>query len=658
MTVATERRRAQARIELPFDWYQVVLGLLVVLQAVWLGLLAQRGWFYGDDLSYQAAATGQPLSWSYLSVPVNDHFVPGLRLAFWMLNRFVGLDYGVTILARVLLQVAATLLMYRLIVLLVGRRPGALLVLGWYAFGTLLLPGSVWLTTSVDLMTAQVLVILAIDLHLRYAARGRLRAAAGCALCLLAATSFWELSALTGLLLPILSLGLVHTGTPLQRLRAGLRRWPGWLIMAAALLVWLVLFLTGPYGGAGHSLSPAAAWKVLRIGWLDAVVPALFGGPWRWFYTAEVYFPLADPPLVLAVLAQLGLLVVVAIGWRRTGRRALLAWSLPVLTFVLSTVVVAYGRFQVFGDLTARSFNYAFPLAVPAALAVALSLLPSDPAQLVARAGGGPARSDDAASAKETALAKEAAGSAEDAGPGPEPGTTGRFPVGGARRRTLLLAAGTVLLLVSSLVSYLSFGHRWSQNPAKGYVNTLQASVRAAGPNVNLWDTRVPTSVLAFVSDANHVSDVLALAGVPARFDDPATEPLLVRPDGRLSPAGLYPVAAGVQRPRTPCTALVRGRGSWTIPLSARPGANEYFVKISYYQQQSSALYLTIRDSSGRVIAPVAGERTLFANPLANLYLRLPLAAPRTLLVRSDSLDANVCIGAVVVGFPVALAAK
>jgi hypothetical protein len=507
----------------------------------------------------------------------------------------------------------------------------------------LLFPGSVWLTTSVDLMTAQVLVILAIDLHLRYAATARVRAALGSALCLLGAVSFWELSAITALLLPILSFGVVHSGTAGQRIRATLRRWPGWLMLAAALGSWLVLFLAGPYGGSAHSFGSAAAWKVLKVGWLDSLVPALFGGPWRWFYTGDVYFPIADPPLVLVIAAQCALAVALLIGIRRSGRGVLVAWSLPLLTFLASTLLVAFGRYQVFGDLTARSFNYAFPLAVPVALAAALSFLPSQPADLVSRA----ARTGRSAAADVRETSSSVDGAAG----------TGGWRLGNRRQRVVFCACAA-LLVVSSLVSYLTFGYRWSRNPSERYVGTLQASVRAAGPNVNLWDVRVPSSVLAFTSDANHVSDVLALGHVPARFDDPASEPLLVRPDGTLAPAGLYPVATGVQRAGTPCTALVKGVGSWTIPLSHQPGSNEYFVQISYFQQKPATLYLSARDKAGRLIEPVAGERTLLGSPLANLYLRLPLAAPHQLVIRSDSLDANVCIGTVVVGFPVAVPAK
>ncbi|HEX8768501.1 MAG TPA: hypothetical protein VF714_09035 [Jatrophihabitans sp.] len=365
--------------------YPSGLALIVLAQAGWFGYLASRGWFYGDDLSYLGAATDQSLDWRYLSAPVNDHFLPGLRLLFWLMNRQVGLHYDITIAARILLQAVTTLLVHRLLVLLAGRRPGVLLLTGWYAFGTLLVPGSLWLTTSVDLLCSQLLVVLAINLHVRYTVTGRFRLAVGTALALLGALSFWELSGITALLLPILSLGFVHSGGAGQRLRAALRRWPGWLVLACALGGWLYYFLTGPYGGAAHSLSLGSAWHVLRVGWLDALGPAVLGGPWRWFYLGEVYFPIADPPLAAVLLGQACIVAAVLAGLGRTGIRSLLAWLLPVLTFALSTVVVALGRFQTFGDLTPRSFNYLFPVAVPLAVAAALALLPSSPAGVAAR---------------------------------------------------------------------------------------------------------------------------------------------------------------------------------------------------------------------------------------------------------------------------------
>jgi hypothetical protein len=503
-----------------------------------------------------------------------------------------------------------------------------LAVIGWYAVSPLLMPGFLWLTTSVHLMTSQIFVILAVDLSVRYTVTGRLRLAVGFAACLLGAVAFWEMTAVTALLLPIISLGFLHSGTPWERVRALLRRWPGWLVLGGVLGCWLAAFLSGPYGASARSLSAGEALRILRVGWLDSIGPALIGGPWNWFAYGDIYFSVSDPPNGLVVGAQFAAAVVLILGWRRSGWRSLVAWTLPAVSFVLGMLLVAVGRAWVYGDLTPKTFNYLYVLAVPIAIAAALALLPSTPDAIRERANG---------------VARLA----------PTP-VLPHF-----RPASVAVLAAAVLVFVSSAVSAVTFSNRWARNPSRAYVSALTASVRAAGPNVNLWDTRVPDSVLAALSSGNHLSDVLALAGVPAKFDDPATDPMLVRDDGVLTPAAIFPVARGVQRPHTACTKLVQHRGSWTVPFSAAVGENEYFVKISYLQEQPSVVYLSFRDAtSGREVAPVTGTRTQLDGQLANVYLRLPLAAPRTLVIRSQSLDTNLCIGAVVIGVPVPTAAR
>jgi hypothetical protein len=329
--------------------------------------------------------------------------------------------------------------------------------------------------------------------------------------------------------------------------------------------------------------------------------------------------------LAAVLLGQACIVAAVLVAWRRSGPRSLLAWSLPVLTFILSTLVIALGRFQVFGDLTPRSFNYAFPVAVPLAVAAALALLPSTAAQVASRVTG------------------------QDGTHAPPPAP---------RRARIAMAALSTLFLVSSGLSAATFTHRWAQNPSESYVDRLTTSVRNAGPEVNLWDSRVPPSVLAYFSEHNHVSDVLRLADVPARFQDAATPPMLVKDDGSLAPAALLPVATQIGPAAGTCTRLVRGQGSWTIPLSRRLGANEYFLQISYFQQKASVLYISIRDQAGQTVGPVGGQRRELPHQLANLYLRLPLTTVESLVIRAEGLDTNVCIGAIVVGVPYALGAK
>lgn len=622
MTATAERQHLEVRLRVPLDAYALTLAGIVAVQTAWLGYLATRGWFYGDDLSYMSAASGRNLGWGYLSAPLNDHFVPGVRVAFWLMRNVTKLDYGVTIIFRMALQLATTLLLYRLLMLLAGRRPGVLAVVAWYAVNPLIVPGFLWLTTSVHLMSSQLLVILAIDLHVRYTITGRLGFAIGSAACLLGAVAFWEMTAITAVLLPLISLGFLHGGSLRERLRATLQRWPGWLVLGAVLACWLGAFVSGSYGGSAHALGVGKALHVLRVGWLDAVGPALIGGPWRWFSVSGVYFSVASTPTALVVVAQVVVVAVLAISWRRTGPAAALAWAIPAICFVFDTVLVAVGRVWLFGDLTPKAFNYVYALAVPIAVGAVLALLPTTPDAIEQRVGDHAARSR----------------------------TTAVLPIGRATRLTGLTCL--VLIVVSSVASAVTFSNRWSQNPSRKYVDALTASVRAAGPDVNLWDTRVPDDVLASISPGNHVSDVLTLAGGHAKFDDSASDPLIVKEDGTIGPAAFLQVAHGVQRPHTVCTELVQHNGTWTIPFSAPAPQNEYFVKISYLQQQPSVVYFTARDDAGREINPIYGTRTELSGSLANVYLRMPLTSVRTLVIRSQTVSNNICIGAVVLGVP------
>ena len=613
--------RRELRVPLPADGFSLAAALIVIAQAGWLAIFLSRGWFYGDDMPYEAEATGKSLSWHFLSRPLNDHFDPGLRLEFWLMNRGLGLEHWPTIVFRVLLQAAATLLLARLLVRLCGKRPGLLLVLGWYAFGQLLIPGSLWLSTALGLMPAQVLLILTLDFHVRYHRSGRWRDAAGAAGCLLAATCFWELSLVYVLLLPIISIAILQPGSLRSRLMASIRRWPGWAMIALAVGAWLFAFVSGPYGGSANAPGIGAYGHEIRTGWVAAVAPAAIGGPWRWFSTANVYYSIANPRLTTEILAEVIVVVVLVTAFRRSGWRALAAWSMPALVFVISTVIIAVGRYRTFGDLTPRSLNYSFPLAVPLALALALSLSPSAALRPATR----PSRSG---------------GLADRWRPTP-------------RTRTRLLAVAVIALLASNLFSAARFSARWHQNPSERYLANLSSSVRRAGPTGNLWDTRVPDSVLAAFSDHNHISDVLALAGVSARFQQPESDPQLVGPDGTLEPAALYSISHGVQRKATLCTALVQRAGTWQIPLSIPLGANEYFIKISYLQGAATTLYISGTDQAGHTVVPVGGTQRRLISTLANLYLRMPLAGLTSLTIRSETADANVCIGAVNVGVPV-----
>ena len=100
-----------------------VAAAIVAGQALVYGSLAWRGYFYVDDLDNMAAAARTGLSWDYLTLPLNDHFTPGLRLGYWLLAHLAPYQHGLSVLVRVAVQAVATVLLYRLLLLLFRPRP-------------------------------------------------------------------------------------------------------------------------------------------------------------------------------------------------------------------------------------------------------------------------------------------------------------------------------------------------------------------------------------------------------------------------------------------------------------------------------------------------------------------------------------------------------
>jgi hypothetical protein len=93
-------------------------------------------------------------------------------------------------------------------------------------------------------------------------------------------------------------------------------------------------------------------------------------------------------------------------------------------------------------------------------------------------------------------------------------------------------------------------------------------------------------------------------------------------------------------------------------PLPRRPSRNEWFVRIDYFQQHPTIGYVTLIDASGREFAPASGARVVFDGTLATQYLRFPSASPEAVRIRTTTQDNNLCVTAIVVGYPFPQRAK
>lgn len=608
---------APALVTVRFDRVRLAVTGIVVAQAIWLWVLIGRGWYLQADFSNLADAQRSGLGWSYLREPLGGHFAPVLRLLYSMLDRIGTLDYTVTVALRVGLQAAGTLVLYRVLRTLAGRTTLVLTVVTLYSFSPLLLPGLAWLSSGMGLALGQLLALLGVDRYLAYTRTGRLRPAAAAGALLAVATLCADQWIVAVLIPPILALGYVYTGAIGRRLRAFVQNWRAWSLIlgpvaVAAALAAILADTTGT-----TAIGFDAGYHLLRDEWLRAVGPAFVGGPWSWFGDSRTYAPFLLPPDEARLLGQIAFVVLVLLGFERTRWRSLAGWSLPLAVVVVGTLLIGVGRYDASGLLIAITPRYSFQVVAPLAMGIVLAL--SDPV-----------------------LGQEQAA---------RPPGASRWAVD--RPRLVLISAATALVGIMSIVSSLRFSTRWAANPADEYVAALVASVRAAGPDVNLYDTPVPSHMISVVEPHHHLSDLLRLAGVSARFDDPRTEPLVATPTGRLSKATFLSTATGAGPQQPNCGTHIKGKGSWTIPLTKPARPQEWFLRLELYQAVPSVVDIDVADEHGAVRAPVTGS-TVALPRLAAINLRLPFFAPAAVHVRSDSATTDLCLVHVRVGGPFA----
>jgi hypothetical protein len=597
----------------------VLVAVVVIAQASWLAVLASRGWFYQDDFTFLAQSTQRPLDWSYLTASINDHLAPGARFAFWVYDRGFGLQYGPTIAVRVFLQAVATVLLYRLLRMASQSRWLALAITASYAASPLLVPGTLWLASSTNLLPAQIFVIVAYDAHLRHARTGQLRWSLVSGLALFGGVLFWEKTAVTAVLLVLLSAGWLTAGGVRRRAWVLLKDWLGWLLTLAPLAAFTAYFVIHGYGSSAHALTFRDGARLVWLQWSHSLWPAVIGAPWRWLSRGETFTGVAAPADVTVILGQVAFVLILIAGWRRNRWRGVLVWLLPAVSVLVGEVLVGLGRFQAFGTLSGVTFSYAFDLAVPTALACTLSL-------------GRPRLVADVAPAV----------------PQPEPARPGH------RRLTAACALAVVAALVaSSVVSAVAWTQRWHDSPAEGYTNRLLAGVSRLGPTANLYDTAVSSRVLPLISPDRYLSDLLSIGGDRTSFDADGTTPSVVDQFGDVRPARFLEVASGALTHNRFCSTLLTGQTTVEVPLRPVPRRGDYFLQIQYFQQAASNLTVTVLGRGGQPIPLRSDSSIAVTQRLGTILAPVTTSAPSSVRVTGNNPGTSICLASVKLGVPV-----
>jgi hypothetical protein len=307
----------------------------------------------------------------------------------------------------------------------------------------------------------------------------------------------------------------------------------------------------------------------------------------------------AAAPAAAVILGGVVAALLVGTAWRRD-RRALLLWGSIAIYVVVTVGLVSYGRFALFGDLFTSHYHYWSDLSIPLTLAVVLS-------------------------AKSVQLPR------------------------------VVPALALCVLLAGVVVSDAGFALTWARNPAKAYFATVTAELDRAGPNVNLWDTAMPTPIVNALMSDIRLSPVLRMARIPFQLQAPSSEPLMVDDTGHLRPAELAVWSRGEPASRTNafCNLLVRGTEPLIVPLTSthpKLATATWFVKAAYFSNRENTVSIELIDADGNAAALPAAD---WPAGVGSMYLG-PSGRIRATAVRLRSSDpaTNLCVENLDIGLP------
>jgi hypothetical protein len=488
-----------------------LLVVLLHLLPVWW--VISGGGLYLDDLRAQAYARNQPF-WPFIVSSNGTHFAPAPRVLDWLQATYAPLEHGPAILVTLLVHLLLGLVGWVVLRELVGSRPAALLPLGLLVLSPALLSATAWYRQTLTTTTAVVLVLAAQLAVVKLVRRGSWRWGALTVALIALGMAFSE-RALAGCAL-LVTTALLIPGPP-WRLRV--RRVVGVTVPLALLAAaYLVVYRTGPFDQGNTSdltLSDAGSLLVRSIG--TGLVPALFGGPWRWAPSGPA-LSIADPPVPLTVLANGILLLWIArrLLDGRTRTRAMIGLAMAVSYVLPIEVFVLVGRYAAFGSVIGADLRLFADCSV--VLVVALAVIALGWRQ-------DPTPSDQAARPSDRRNRRQADG----------PGAW-------------LLA--TLLLIVAAggaAVSWAAFAHRWHTNGTPQYVAALHDDLhrldRVNAPPTTVLPGPIPDSVIpAWMQKEISTLDLVALIRPETELAVGQVNTRIVAPSGHLVPARLRTV--------------------------------------------------------------------------------------------------------------------
>ncbi|MFI7588967.1 hypothetical protein ACIB24_18035 [Spongisporangium articulatum] len=630
---AVVRRRREA-----FTRTDAVAGALLLAQVAVLALLVGRGSLYLDDLRAQAATLNTSFV-SFVLSPADGPFAPVPRLVDWVQATRFPLEHWPATFVALFVRVALGVAFYRLLRRLVGPRLLITVPLAVMLFTPALLTATVWERPALTVLAATAAGLWAVDAF----AAWQLQRQARSLVVVAAATLLACACHVSGIAVPAVLLALQLT------VLAGRSRWPGALLgliasaVPAAAFLGLYLTRSGAAGTPAAPHAPADVAGAVGRALLHQVVPGLLGGPYGWD-GARAYAVVLSPGTTLTVLfwavAVVGFGVAVRRGPGRTARAA----GFFALVLVAAAAVASVARTDAVGVLFSRADLLTVLLVPYLVLAASIAAFPAADASEAPEAGeasdavrydhpaetplppaelasGVPMTRRErrlAEAAAQTGLTSQTSQTSQTTrttwttrtagAPAPRTAATAvperprEIGTGG-----LTLAVVVAAVLAGSLVSTVTYGIAWWDNPTGRWLSTMRGYVGDAEAYPRILATPLPRSIQPDAQSRVFPSSapLVLLIRPDARFHDADGQSRSVNDTGALD----TPLTANLGMSESSgCVGSIRGgqrttrwlRLSRDVPYQA--GAQ---IEVGFLSATGGRVEVSMQTPQGRQLTPV-----------------------------------------------------
>ncbi|MCS3780983.1 hypothetical protein [Tsukamurella ocularis] len=551
--------------------------VLIVGQLAVRGYVLARGNFYWDDVAFIGRASRPLTDLGAWFVDYDGHFMPGTLFAAAVTTKVAPLSWPAAAASILLLQLLASVLTLRTLVIVAGRRPVVLVPFVFLLFSPLTLTATAWWASALNALPLQIGLAVVVAEAVRYL-RGRRRSGLYAVAALLASLLFFE----KALVIPFVALAaaclLPYVRGHRRPVRTVLHRGRGlWAAFALVVVAWVVLWLSVTASRPGtHTVGFTA-----RVLWrsVNAVLaPATVGGPWTWRRENP------GPPLVvtdatITVVGLVAIVAIVAVTWWRAPR-GLAAWGAAGAYFLGASSTVFFLRSSEYTSaLLPLSLRYFADVAWVLTLAAAIVL----------RCETGRFRGREA----ESGLVRwKSAGFTSD-------------------RR--LWAAVVIVFALSGTVSAVRFAPLWHDNPTGPYLQNLRAGA-AAYADREVLDQEVHGDILARLAGPNNrLSRILATQPAHPRFAEYAGEATVVDQQGRFRPGQVTRVRSLPLGP-FPCGTRVDDTTPSTLAYEGPLAFWDWVVQFNYLASSDGVIVLQQQRGATPVRVPIRrGAHTVYA---------------------------------------------